>query len=74
MNSKLLILHGWAYDTEKWKPFLKLLEEKGIDFELLKIPGLTSLLNEAWTLDDYVTWLESVVSGQKSVVLMGHSN
>lgn len=72
---KLYILHGWAYDTEKWGPFLKLLRQNKVSFELLKIPGLTASLSEAWTLSDYVNWLNKTVAHHKSpVVLLGHSN
>lgn len=74
-NQKLLILHGWSYSTEKWEPFLKLLEDSNINYELLKIPGLTAPLKEVWNLADYVNWFKKEVgkSNQK-VVLLGHSN
>ncbi len=70
----LIILHGWAYDVKKWAPFLEILKEKGVEYKMLKIPGLTASLEDVWTLDDYVSWLKSVVSGQRSIVLLGHSN
>ena len=73
--NKVYILHGWAYSTEKWKPFLKLLGEGGLDYELLKIPGLTAPLDRVWELSDYVDWLKSEVDKNASkVVLLGHSN
>ena len=71
---KVYILHGWTYSIEKWRPFLDLLEKNGTEYEMLKIPGLTAPLSDVWTLDDYVSWLKPVVSGQGSVVLLGHSN
>ncbi len=72
---KVYILHGWSYSVEKWKPLLGLFKQEGIPFELLKIPGLTSPLEESWSLDDYVNWLEKIVSKNKDrVVLLGHSN
>src|SRR3989338_2931082 len=75
LNSKILILHGWTYSIEKWKPFLSKLAERGIKPEVLKIPGLTAPLEDAWTLPDYIAWLDIEVKKHKSkVVLVGHSN
>lgn len=71
---KIFILHGWAYSTEKWEPFLKLLERNGIEYELLKIPGLTAPLDEVWALSDYVDWLHRTTKNQERITLLGHSN
>ncbi len=71
--SKVFILHGWGYSTEKWNPFLKLLEEKGLKPQLLEIPGLTAPIDRPWTLDNYVEWLKSKL-GKEKVILLGHSN
>lgn len=71
----LIILHGWNYSIEKWKPFLKLLKRHGVEYEMLKIPGLTAPLSRVWTLDDYVSWLnEQIANGQKPIAILGHSN
>lgn len=72
---KILILHGWTYTTDKWEPFLHALKHEGFTCELLKIPGLTAPLPTVFTLDDYVSWLETYVSKEKNkVVIIGHSN
>ena len=71
--SKIFILHGWSYSTDKWAPFIKLLEAKGIRAQLLEIPGLTAPIDRPWTLDDYVEWLKGKV-GKERAVLVGHSN
>jgi pimeloyl-ACP methyl ester carboxylesterase len=72
---KIYILHGWAYTTEKWHPFLDFLKQQGIETVLLKIPGLTAPLNEVWTLDDYVDWLnKKLIHEKEKVILLGHSN
>lgn len=70
---KILILHGWSYSTEKWNPFIGLLEEEGLTPQLLEIPGLTAPIARPWKLDDYVEWLKEKVDKEK-VVLIGHSN
>lgn len=71
----IVILHGWTYSIEMWEPFLKILEEKSVDYEVLKIPGLTAPLSRVWTLDDYESWLAQQVTSHKSpVVILGHSN
>lgn len=74
MKQKIYILHGWAYSTEKWKPFLRLLEEAGFEPILLKIPGLTASLDTVWNLDDYVRWLKKELHNEENVILLGHSN
>lgn len=75
IKNKILILHGWAYSTEKWQPFLSKLEARGVRGEILKIPGLTAPLEDVWTLSDYIAWLDIHVKKNTSkVILMGHSN
>lgn len=75
MNSKLIILHGWTYDTDKWEPFLKILSENGVEYNMLKIPGLTAPLSGVWGLSDYVAWLKKEVGrSREKVILIGHSN
>ncbi len=72
---KVYILHGWAYSTEKWQPFLIELKKHGITAEMLKIPGLSAPLNSVWELNDYVEWLKKIIDKEKEkVVLLGHSN
>lgn len=71
--SKIFILHGWSYSTDKWAPFTKLLAAKGMEPQLLEIPGLTAPIDRPWTLDDYVKWLKGKVGGEKTI-LIGHSN
>ncbi len=71
---KTFILHGWTYQTDTWQPLLRILSERGIDLEFLKIPGLTDGTNPSWTLDDYVEWLKNKTEGQEKVMLIGHSN
>lgn len=71
--SRILILHGWTYSTEKWEPFLNILKEKGLDAKLLKIPGLTEKLESIWNIDNYVEWLNGK-TGNNKVILIGHSN
>lgn len=72
---KIYILHGWAYSTEKWNPFIKELQHRGFEVKLLKIPGLTAPLDEVWKLEDYVKWLKIILDQEKEpVILIGHSN
>jgi len=72
MKKTIYLLHGWAYSTSKWQPFIKALKSHGYNPQLLKTPGLTAPLKQTWTLKDYVEWLEKKLP-QNSLVL-GHSN
>jgi pimeloyl-ACP methyl ester carboxylesterase len=71
---KIFVLHGWTYQVEKWTLFIKSLEEKGFNVNLLKIPGLTEKLDSVWNIDNYVTWLNEKISNSEKVILIGHSN
>ena len=71
---KVYILHGWTYSTEKWEPFLKILRENGVEYKVLKIPGLTAPLSNIWTLDDYTSWLNRITKNEERITLLGHSN
>jgi pimeloyl-ACP methyl ester carboxylesterase len=72
---KIYIVHGWAYATEKWQPFLDKLKSMGIVPVFFKIPGLSAPMNAVWGLDDYVDWLAKELGEEKGrVILLGHSN
>ena len=76
--TKLVILHGWTYQTETWQPLLAQLRARGVDLEFLLIPGLTDGTNpppaSGWTLDDYIEWLRQKTVNCDKVVLYGHSH
>ncbi|OGH18738.1 MAG: hypothetical protein A3C22_00355 [Candidatus Levybacteria bacterium RIFCSPHIGHO2_02_FULL_37_10] len=73
--NRIIILHGWTKNLDKWKNFLANLDKKRIDYEFPKIPGLTGNLNGVWNLDDYIKWLGKIIDQQNNkVILIGHSN
>ncbi len=71
---KIYILHGWAYETSKWDPFLEELLKNGVEGVMLKIPGLTAPLDSPWTLNDYVSWLDKETKNDSKITILGHSN
>ena len=72
---KIIILHGWTNNLDKWQPFVDDLKIKGFPVDLLKIPGLTESLKEVWKLEDYVKWLRNIIDQEKEkIILIGHSN
>jgi len=75
IKNKVIILHGWTRTIDKWHPFLKELDKKGISADLPKIPGLTENLDKVWNLSDYAKWLKNIIDKEKNkVILIGHSN
>lgn len=75
-DTQILILHGWTSSDQtkdKWQPLIKLLEDKKYSVRLLLLPGLTQPLNESWDLEQYVEWLDTQVSANKNVIIIGHS-
>lgn len=76
MKNTVYILHGWAIDTEnekKWATFRDLLKKYSIQTVFLPLPGLTTKLETAWTLDDYIAWLEKELPKGEKAILLGHS-
>ena len=77
---KAIILHGWTYSSagndplEKWQPFIKDLESKGIECELPRIPGIAKGVDQLWTLEKYVDWLKKLIFKENKIILIGHSN
>lgn len=72
---KVFIIHGWTYSTDKWKTFVAQMLEADIECVIFNVPGLTEQTDRAWTLDDYVDWLDKKFQNEKQkVVIVGHSN
>lgn len=74
--SHIVVLHGWTLDpavTERWQPFLKLLEQAGLTVHFWPLPGLAVSANQSYTLPDYVAWLKQKTASLDSFVLLGHS-
>ena len=78
-TSPVIILHGWSLDSnkaQKWQEFRDALGQNGIESEIFKIPGLSAPLDEVWSLDDYVRWLDQEISAKfpnQTIILLGHS-
>ena len=76
MSPQIYILHGWSISNQnqqKWQPFIDALASHTIDAIFLNIPGLSAPLEEEWTLEDYVQWLDTKIPKNKSIILLGHS-
>lgn len=72
---KIFILHGWTYTTDKWLKFMKLIPENDFTPTLLQVPGLTAETDRVWTLNDYVEWLNGIISKEKEKpIVIGHSH
>lgn len=69
---KLYIIHGWTYTTTPWARTIALLEKKGIEVEMLHVPGLTSPSKKVWTIEEYVRWADRHIP--TGAVALGHSN
>lgn len=65
----LIILHGWKSSKEKWQAV-----KEHLDYEVIipDLPGFKTELDRAWTLDDYVQWLNSSYQ-KENFFLLGHS-
>lgn len=76
IKKTIYILHGWAQDPnneDKWAELRSQLSVYGYQTVFLPLPGLTTPLDEVWTLDSYVSWLEKQLQDEKKVILLGHS-
>jgi len=77
MNEKLLILHGWGSNSERWQKVKELLEEKGIEVFTLDLPGFGRVPSppEIWGRPEYINWIFQKVQEKKweKFNLLGHS-
>ncbi|MCC7289159.1 alpha/beta hydrolase [bacterium] len=72
---KIYIIHGWAYNLDKWNDFCKHLKQAGYEPVQLRVPGLTEPSDQTFTIDDYVGWLDEQLKHEKGErVVMAHSN
>jgi len=72
---RIIILHGWTKNRDKWQNFLATLEKKGIKAEFPKVPGPIEGLDRVWKLENYVQWLKNITDKEKGeVILIGQSN
>ncbi len=71
---KLFILHGWTYNLDTWSEISKELKQLGYEPILLNVPGLTTASNKAWTINDYIDWLDGELKDQDKPIVIGHSN
>jgi len=74
LEVKIFIIHGWAYNLDKWTKLCELLKTSGIEPILLRVPGLTAPSDKVWTISGYEEWLAEQLQGHKSPVVVGHSN
>ncbi|OGG04150.1 hypothetical protein A2Z33_03245 [Candidatus Gottesmanbacteria bacterium RBG_16_52_11] len=73
--TRVVILHGWAYRTGRWQVFCRILTDSGFDPVLLPLPGLTAPTDKAWTVPEYMAWLDRRIAAMPGTVIMvGHSN
>lgn len=71
---KIFIIHGWAYNTNRWVKIISLLKKTGFEPVQLTIPGLTEKSDKVFNLDDYVKWLYQKLKNERDVILLCHSN
>lgn len=74
MGKKIYIIHGWAYSIAPWTSTVSLLKSRGFDVVQLRVPGLTTESDQAWTIDQYVAWLHEELGDDEDPIVLGHSN
>lgn len=72
----IICLLGWGQDTRMFEPTLKHLSNR-FRVSVLDLPGFgqSSMMNKAWSVDDYVVWLKAFINDQKieNPILIAHS-
>ncbi len=76
-KQKILILHGWGSNSERWQRVKELLEEKGIEALVLDLPGFgrNPSPQRPWSRADYINWIFQKVKEKnwEKFNLLGHS-
>ena len=73
------ILHGWSYQTGRWRPTLDRLNQLGFNCQILAIPGLTgppmpNRRQQGMSIDDYTDWFDQQLPSRAGAVVIGHSH
>jgi pimeloyl-ACP methyl ester carboxylesterase len=71
---KVFIIHGWTYTLSAWEECIKELRARTIEPVMLKVPGLTEESSAVWDIEKYIAWLHEKLTGEKDIILIGHSN
>ncbi len=71
---KIYIIHGWTYSVNAWDACIAHLQSAGYEPVILHVPGLTEESDKVWTLDEYISWLDSKLPAQGENIVIGHSN
>lgn len=77
MPERLLILHGWGSNSERWQKVKELLEKEGIEVLIFDLPGFGKIFSppNPWTRDDYIGWVFQKIKEKnwEKFNLLGHS-
>ena len=72
-----LILHGWGSNSDRWIPVAEKISQNGYKVIIPDLPGFgkSEALNEPWSANKYIIWLEQFVEGLnlRELYLLGHS-
>lgn len=76
-DRRVLILHGWGSNSEKWQKVGRLLAENGIKVIIPDLPGFgqSDKPPKAWCLDDYCNFIKEFIENLnlEKFYLSGHS-
>ncbi|HOK35280.1 MAG TPA: alpha/beta hydrolase [Candidatus Pacearchaeota archaeon] len=76
-KQKLLILHGWGSNSERWQKVKEIIEKEGIDILIPNLPGFgfTPPPEKPWGVDDYLNWVLNFLkeNNWQKFNLLGHS-
>jgi len=76
-NKKLLILHGWDSNCQRWQKVKEILKKSGIEVLVPDLPGFgkNPPPQEAWGIEDYKKWVMKFAEdkGWQRFNLFGHS-
>lgn len=72
--SRVYLVHGWAYNLDKYQELIKLLNHRGIEVEVLNVPGLTQPSSKVWNIEEYADWLNDKLKKDQNPIVIGHSN
>lgn len=72
-GKKVLFIHGWESNSARWRPYIKILQQNGLDIYAIDAPGQGMSAGSTITVPRYAAAIDAVVQATNPEIIIGHS-